>query len=383
MIGDKMNMLREYSLWTVLLVLVLTTSSTAFENPTYITSKVHPVDSTVDTLAILTFLSDPAYLESTELEIAWIVRDGIKDSLRVAQYRGHFGQLCSIDVDRLSHTWLGDFTPPDTLRCRFVLTPLEIGLLEMAFRVELYGGRWKALAIRFNLDETGRVVDDPGKLDYGCFGLAPEHIRGPLRFVDQCYDNWTDRPVELFGIVAEIDPPPGSMGYSNLVVTARPTTDIEQGAYFKITYDDIFDIQLESDSDWLGPVKAGEELVINAKVKPVRSGVGVIQIDVVGFRPEHEPTEKRGIDRGGKIQNYLTMNFAIDEDLNVVAYHRLPLTGMAGRDESKRNDAHRASVVDGLRVKTETKRLHSANFLTRQKELSDELWKKKHPLDGN
>ena len=187
---------------------------------------------------------------------------------------------------------------------------------------------------------------------------------------------------ETFELLSSISPALVADRYSDLTVTARTFSDLEQGAYFKITYDDIFDVQLLSDTDWPRPVKAGEELVIRAKVKPVRSGVGVIEAYVVGFRPEHEPTRKRGLDRGGRITNVLTMNFAIDENLDLVAYHRHPLTGMAHPYEKERNDAHRASVVDALRVKTEVKRLYSTNFLTRQQELSDEFWKKRHQLEG-
>jgi|GEM_PF-6086390 len=363
--------LTKYTFRVALLCLVATSWAQAFENPIYVLGSKRP-DRAPDTLAIVTYLSEPAYLKPFELEMAWIVGYEVKDSLRVY---ASAGQICNFEFDRRSHTWYGDFQPGDTLRCSFTLTPLVVGKSSVAFRVDLGPGTWIGVQVQFTLDETGALVPVEAKKLYGTLGLEPGHMGDTIyMFSYPCYEDRVGKADEKLTFKVMLSPVPGPDTYSDLTVVVRSVSDLEYGAYYYVGFNDVLDVQLPENTDWLRAVPSGEELVIRAKVRPVRSGIGSLTWHVAGYRPEHEPTIKGGIDRGGLIRESFGIYMAFDEDLRLLAYSRslfLPEPGPGPRSVG-RNDAYRMPAIEALTVGGERRVLYSASYDGRQKELFDQ-----------
>lgn len=329
----------------------------AYDNPRYKTTAARP-DGSIDTVGILTCRPDPAYMQTSVLDIEFIILAPIKDSVRIYL---RSGQICNFRWDKYEHTWYGDFQPGDTLRCSFEFTPLTVGTMGVAFGL-IHGHRWgTGLGFGFTLDETGVVI--PGELGqgekhYGLMGPEPSLIGDSFIVNGHCYVSGD------FCIRMSMSPPLGPDQYSKIVYTIVPTSDHDLGTFFLLSYHDMFDVILEDSTDWLQPVYAGDTLTVRVLVKPLKPGIGEINLSLSGFTPLKTPSSNMGVDHGGETNSGLSVKFAIDGSLRQIAYSRNPLP--LNMPASTINDAHRLPAIQALPVMTKWINIFSKNWETKK-----------------
>lgn len=342
----------------------------SYENPRYM--EYHRKDGTIDTVGMLTCHSDPELMVPNTLDIEYYLPASAQDSVYIYLKSG---QICDFNWDKLSHTWYGGFERGDTLRCSFGFTPLTVGTVAVIFRVE-YGHKWdRGLTFWFTLDETGRIVPDErgsGEKKHGLFGPAPEVIGDSLFYVGQCYQTERDRRGREFCIQAKMSPALGPDVYSEILYTVVPTSGQDLGVFFRVSYNDLFEVILEDSTDWLHPVHAGDTMEVRILAKPVKPGIGELSLMVVGFTPLKEPTYEGGVDFGGRTKDWLGVTFAIDDNLHQIAYSTnadIPLR----RPISAIHDAYRVPSIEALSVNKTRLEVVSEHWETRRKELDREF----------
>lgn len=350
---------------TVALCAAVVRQAGAYENPRYITSAERP-DGTIDTIAVLTCQTDPQYLQPTQLQIEYYVNRDYRDSVRLYIATG---EVCKFYWDKYSHTWYGDFEPGDTLKSSFEFTPLQVGTIGVGFSVAFGGRAVVFMPFGFTLDEQGRVV--PGVLSegrYGMLGPAPQAM-GETVFLDKgCLYINNLISSQGFGLGATLSPPFAYGEWSQMTYTIMPSIDLQYGIYYRLEHSDLFEVELVDSADWMQFVVAGDSLPVSIRIRPVESGIGILNLYVWGYTPEKHPTHRLGTDTGGKITARMQVTFAIDEGLNLVGYslHGLPPANASLEDL---NDAYRLSIIRALPVIETNRIINSVNFMTRKREL--------------
>jgi hypothetical protein len=343
-----------------MILMAVAGSASGYENPTYVTGPIRS-DGSFDTLGTATFLTEPAYLQNTVLDIEWFNLLPQSDSVGIYLRQG---QVCSFDWDKLSHTWYGDFDNTDTLRCSFAFKPLQVGTLAVKFVVTTGEPFWWTIPIDMTFDEIGSLVPSATRSGtYGTLGPAPEIMSDELFFFGPCHEEFRKDRDEMFGIKARLTPPLAPGVYSDIEWTIVPSSEHRNGVCYLLSYDDIFDVVLEEDADWPHHVNSGDVLTVRARVMPLKPGVGTLDLRVYGFTPHKEPSFEYGTDDGGRTNDALRLELVVGEDLRLLAHgQKIPIA--SNPIGEKLHDSHRLQAIDAVRGERNTKTIFSENYST-------------------
>ena len=288
-----------------------------YNNPQYLRSYTNP-DGTHDTIAIISFSSDPAFMASTTADVKYISQYNAPEGLYL---QAGVGNVCKCMWQGLDRSFPSPTLSGDTVSFSFTFTPQVIG--EIATGIVLTsmesGSPIVRIPVRFTLDEYGNAVKEeiPRKIRYGGLGLHPDIFTDSLVFLEGCFESETRRnpnPGRGFSIRAVQAPPFNADQPSTMKFTIVSYHNFERGVSFALIEGEQFEILEHDLADWELPVFAGDTLRIEFQVKVVGPGSGFLGIQVTGHHsldPLRRTHEKRST---------LRVEFFIDPSLSIQAY---------------------------------------------------------------
>jgi hypothetical protein len=314
-------------LYSIILLIVISDVTSAFENPQYITGHYDRAFKTWDTLATIYYSNMPELYKTTTINIEFISPFESPEGITFTLYGR---QVCNCDWDASEKVWPDTVYRGDTVNVDFTFTPLAVGIHNVEViadndKSHLRSRKAVPLKIVIPIDEYGKTFkgDVEGNANYGILGLRPKAMMDSLVFVMECPSYYTIKAngdaSSAFAARATLIHPFANGNESILRYQITPLHDYDYGVEYQLSIDSNFSLGDFFGEGWDWYVPRGKKLYLDIPVKPISYGIGMFGITLYGFK-EGDSTADRTLDGKGMSTSSMYLYFALDETLSLVAY---------------------------------------------------------------
>lgn len=365
-------MSRPFRYCTILLVLSLLSVSCHALDKTevYTTSRMSMDESgalveVIDTIGMITYDVAPHYLRPTTLEVTVYPIGHLPDSttLCVSGFAGAF-RFASHE-----NTWYGDYDQGDQLTYNIEFTPLRVG--SMSIHLEAYCNGYSCYDMQygFTLDESGNLTPDPMRDQPAIAVLGPiADVFGDTLF--EAEGSYTSAPksINSLHILSKIYPVPTLGHTSTLEYLIVPNSDIDQGLFWRLTYNDIFHVEVLGGEEWTDKVFKGDTLRVKLAVTPLRTGLGSFLFTANGYMG----TSERSPNTQEMAVANLPLYLPFDESQGLLALTKHELRSPFNSKEERhyqRSDEMRLDEIKAIDIRTRDSVICSPSFETKLDEI--------------